>query len=94
MSLFQGAHHAPDAGFGGCDDLAGALGTLADQVGELRSGLLAGAAQVRWTGPAAAGFHDRAGARCDALAQLVRELTASAAVAQSLQCLVAGGLGR
>jgi hypothetical protein len=71
-----------------CGDLPAALTALVGQVTAVKSKLAGISDQVRWVGPAAVAFHGHAATRYGTLAELVRELNDSAAVAHRLQCLV------
>jgi uncharacterized protein YukE len=85
MSLQQ---DGPGGGAGGpCDDLPAALAQLVEQVAAVKTKLAGRTDQVRWTGSAAAAFHDHAATRYGALAELIQELSESAAAAECLHCL-------
>ena len=85
MSLQQDGH---GGGAGGpCGDLPAALAQLVEQVAAVKTKLAGRTDQVRWSGPAAAAFPEHAAARYGALAELVQEVSESAAAAECLHCL-------
>lgn len=73
---------------GPCGDLPTALAGLIDQITAVKAKLASQSDQLRWTGSAATAFHEHAGTRYSALAELVQELSAAAVAAESLQCVV------
>ena len=90
MSLQLDEHGVGDLGAaagGPCGDLPAALAQLVEQVATVKTRLAGRTSQVRWTGPAAAAFQEHVSMRYGALAELIQELSESAAAAECLHCL-------